>query len=235
LSKVTVVIPFFNCKYVDQAIESVLNQTYQNIEIIVVDDGSTSHQERIMPYMDRIHYIGKSNGGTASALNCGIQLATGTYVTWLSSDDLFYPAKIERQVAFMEQHHAAISYTDFHNINEYNQVTQHCATIQFMTARSFIEAFTIFCPVNGCTVMMRKDFVRNIGYFDEKLPYTHDYEFWLRTLLCRVDFHYINEPLTAYRRHSTMGTVQNLEAVQTEFEFVRKGYYSQLQSLLNTL
>jgi hypothetical protein len=83
--------------------------------------------------------------------------------------------------------------------------------------------------------MMRKDFVRSIGYFDEKLPYTHDYELWLRTLLSRVDFHYINEPLTAYRRHSNMGTVQNLEAVQTEFEFVRRGYYSQLQSLLNAL
>jgi teichuronic acid biosynthesis glycosyltransferase TuaG len=235
MPKVTVVIPFFNCRYVDQAIESVLNQTYRDVEIIVVDDGSTMHQERIIPYMDRIHYIGKSNGGTASALNYGIQSGTGTYVAWLSSDDMFYPSKIERQVAFMEQHYASISYTDYHNINEYSQITQHCVSFPFVSSRAFVEAFALTCPVNGCTVMMRKEFVQNMGYFDERLAYTQDYEFWLRTLLNRVDFHYINEPLTAYRRHEQMGSNRNTGAILAEFESVRQGYFSQLRALLNTI
>jgi teichuronic acid biosynthesis glycosyltransferase TuaG len=83
--------------------------------------------------------------------------------------------------------------------------------------------------------MMRKDFVHNIGYFNEKLLYTQDYDFWLRTLLSRVDFHYINEPLTAYRRHDQMGSVRHIAAIQAEFESVRTGYSSPLQMLLNTI
>ncbi len=209
-----------------------MNQTCRDIEVIVVDDGSAIHKERIKPYMDRIHYITKANGGTASALNHGIRLAAGTYVAWLSSDDMFYPTKVERQLAFMEQQNAAISYTDYHVINESSQVTESCATVKFPTARALIEAFASYCPVNGSTVMMRKDFVHNIGYFDESLPFTHDYEFWLRTLLHRVDFYYINEPLTAYRKHKQMGTVRHIAAIQTEFETVKKACLPQLRKLL---
>ncbi|ASR46135.1 glycosyl transferase [Paenibacillus kribbensis] len=235
LPKVSVIIPFFNCPYVDQAVASVLNQTYPNIEIIVVDDGSTMHQEHLIPYMDRIYYIGKMNGGTATALNYGIQFCTGKYIAWLSSDDRFYSTKIEHQVNFMEQHQAEASFTDYHVINKANKIICHNATAKFMTVRSFIEAFSSYCPLNGCTVMMKKDYVRNIGYFNEKLLYTHDYDFWIRIILNHTKFHYLNEPLTAYRHHEQMGTVQHYQAIVRELETVRQTYQPQLQMLLNTL
>ena len=69
LPKVSIIIPFYNDSYIDQAVVSALYQTYPNIEIIVVDDGSTQHQYRLAPYLSRIIYLGKANGGTASALN----------------------------------------------------------------------------------------------------------------------------------------------------------------------
>lgn len=235
LPKVSVIIPFFNCPYVDQAVASVLNQTYPNIEIIVVDDGSTMHQERLIPYMDRIYYLGKMNGGTATALNYGIQMSTGKYTVWLSSDDMFYSTKIERQVNFMEQHQAEVSFTDYHVINKANEVICHNATAKFTTVRSFIEAFSSYCPLNGCTVMMKKDYVRNIGYFNEKLLYTHDYDFWIRVVLNHTEFHYLDEPLTAYRRHEQMGTVQHYQAIVQELETIRQIYQNQLQVVLNTL
>jgi glycosyltransferase involved in cell wall biosynthesis len=110
--KVSVVIPFYNCPYIEHALQSVLSQSWEPYEIIVVDDGSTVHSDLIRPYFPRIHYLGKSNGGTASALNHGILHATGDYVAWLSSDDLFYRDKINNQVLFMEQNHLLISYTN---------------------------------------------------------------------------------------------------------------------------
>ncbi|WP_394514565.1 glycosyltransferase family A protein [Priestia aryabhattai] len=95
MTKVSIIIPFYNCSYIDQAIQSALNQTYQDIEIIVVNDGSSKFNEKITPYLDRILYIEKENGGTASALNLGIKNATGEYFAWLSSDDIFLPIKYQ--------------------------------------------------------------------------------------------------------------------------------------------
>lgn len=80
LPKVSVVVPFYNCPYVDRAVHSVLNQSYPNVEIIVVNDGSTQHVEKLAPYLDRILYVEKANGGTATALNVGIRRATGAYL-----------------------------------------------------------------------------------------------------------------------------------------------------------
>ncbi|HEY4391069.1 MAG TPA: glycosyltransferase [Paenibacillus sp.] len=233
--KVSVVIPFYNCPYLNQAVASALNQTYSNIEIIVVDDGSTIHQERLIPYKDRINYIVKMNGGTATALNQGIHASSGKYIAWLSSDDMFYPTKIERQVSFMEQQQAVICYTDYHVINAASEVKNLNATAKFNTARSFIEAFLSYCPVNGCTVMIKKDYFYNIVFFNEALRYTHDYDFWVRIILNRADFYYLDEPLTAYRHHEQMGTVQLYPAIEKEFESIKQVYQTPLQMVLNSL
>lgn len=79
MSKVSIIVPFYNCPYINQALDSLVNQTYSNIEIIVVNDGSTQFSEGIIPYLDKIKYIQKENGGTTSALNTGIKHATGDY------------------------------------------------------------------------------------------------------------------------------------------------------------
>lgn len=106
MSKVSIVVPFFNCSYIDHALDSLTKQTYTNIEIIVVNDGSTKHTDKILPYLDKIIYIIKENGGTASALNVGIQQATGDYICWLSSDDIYDHHKIAIQLESMKTHNA---------------------------------------------------------------------------------------------------------------------------------
>jgi len=104
---VSVIIPTFNRSgYITEAIESVLNQTYKDIEIIVVDDGSTDDTaERLKPYEEKIRYIRTENGGPASARNAGMKEARGKYVSFLDSDDLYYPYKTELQVNFLDMHH----------------------------------------------------------------------------------------------------------------------------------
>ncbi|CAM4014404.1 glycosyltransferase [Cohnella lubricantis] len=232
---VTIVIPFYNDRYIDQAVASALSQTYAPIEVIVVDDGSTLHQEKLQPYMGRIHYLGKSNGGTASALNYGIRLASGKYVAWLSSDDVFYAHKIARQVEYMERHQALISCTDFNIIGPNSEQLMHSVAVKFGSAKEFIRAMLSFCPVNGCTVMMHRSLPNRVGWFNETLASTQDYEFWLRVLLARVDFHYINEQLTAYRWHEGMGTQRHKAAASREFARVRDYYAPRISALLQTL
>jgi glycosyltransferase involved in cell wall biosynthesis len=235
LPLVSVVIPFYNCPYIDQAVSSVLSQTYPNFEVIVMDDGSTLHQEKLNPFRSRIHYLGKANGGTGSALNYAMRMASGEYIAWLSSDDLMSPLRIATQLSYMQEHKALISCTDFHLINANNEIMMWSLAVKFPSAKQFIESLLTFCPINGSTVMMHRSVPEQIGWFNESLACTQDYEYWIRVHLARIDFHYINETLTLYRWHEGMGTVQKKQTVDHEFNLVRSRYGSQMQSLLVSL
>ncbi|PYE48310.1 glycosyltransferase [Paenibacillus barcinonensis] len=222
--RVSIVIPFYNCPYVPQAIQSALNQTYAEVEVIVVNDGSTRHEELLQPYLPHINVLGKSNGGTASALNHGIRHASGDYVAWLSSDDSFYPDKIRYQLEFMQREQVLVSHTNFHYINEHSAVTRMHAGPGPMSELDFLRRFNGSNPVNGCTVMIRKDLFGGVGLFDELLPYTHDLDLWLRILLNGHRFPYLNEPLTAYRWHGGMGSVRHADAIGREAAMVWSRY-----------
>ncbi|MBE9916012.1 glycosyltransferase [Paenibacillus donghaensis] len=214
---VTIVIPFFNDPYVDQAVRSALSQSYKPIEIIVVDDGSTKHTDRLAPYKRHIHYLGKANGGTATALNHGIRHASGEYIAWLSSDDVFYRDKINNQVLFMQEQNALISHTNFNNINAQSKIVKYRAGCVFNNMADFYRLFLNANPVNGCTVMMKKELFCHIGLFDEALPYTHDLEFWARVIQAGIPFPYLDEPLVGYRWHDSMGTLRHQEAIRLEY------------------
>lgn len=233
--KVTIVIPFFNDPYITQAVDSALAQTYPNIEIIVVDDGSTKHAKLLAPYAGRIHYLGKANGGTASALNHGFRLASGEYIAWLSSDDYFYPEKIALQVEAMERHGRMISHTGFDLIDETGFVTAKGIIPPGREMAQFYRGFLNSNPVNGCTVMMSKQLYRHIGPFDEKLLYTHDLDYWYRVILAGFPFLLLPEALTAYRRHSEMGSVRHRLAIQKEIAATNDAYASRYQSFLAVL
>ncbi|QHW33423.1 glycosyltransferase [Paenibacillus rhizovicinus] len=213
---VSIVIPFYNDPYVTEAIESVLAQTYRDYEIIVVDDGSNAHQDLLGRYEDRIHYIGQSNGGTASALNSGFRLASGKYVAWLSSDDRFYPDKIKRQVEAMERTGSLISHTGFDVIDGRGKMTAFDIIPPDIASGDFYRAFQQSNPVNGSTVVMTKELFRLIGPFSETMRYTHDLDYWFRVLLSGTPFLLLPEPLCAYRRHEEMGTVKHKEAIELE-------------------
>src|SRR6185437_2092788 len=103
--KVSIIIPVYNTeKYLDECIQSALNQTYHDIEIIAVNDGSKDNSLNILEqYSDKIKIISKSNGGTASALNVGIKNMNGQWFKWLSADDLLHPTAIEELVNVAEK------------------------------------------------------------------------------------------------------------------------------------
>ena len=102
--KISVVIPSYNAAdTIVEAVESVLAQTWPAVECLLIDDGYKDHTAEVLkPYLDRIRYIKKENGGFASARNLGMKMATGDYIAWLDADDIFEPDKLEKQMAFFD-------------------------------------------------------------------------------------------------------------------------------------
>ncbi len=230
-SKVSIIIPTYNCPYVDQAIKSALNQTYHAIEVIVVNDGSTKYQEKIRPYLNKIRYVEKENGGTASALNIGIKNATGDYFAWLSSDDYYLPEKISKQMAFMKVRNADVSYSNFNLINPDNKVIKAFAGMKFPSKMEFYKSLQHCCPINGSTVMIKMDIFNRLGLFDETLRYTQDFDMWLRVVQ-HHEFHYLNEPLTLYRIHEEMGTKKYSQKQMEEANFLFGKFHNELKKLI---
>jgi teichuronic acid biosynthesis glycosyltransferase TuaG len=204
--KVSIIIPFYNCSYIDQAIQSALDQNYKNIEVIVVDDGSTIFTEKIQPFLEKIRYLKKENGGTATALNHGIRAATGEYIAWLSSDDYFLPEKISKQVSFMISHQAEASFTNYDCIGNEDQLLFTWHGKRFKDINEVYHTFLLYNAINGCTVIIKKAVFDKVGYFNPYHRYTHDYEMWLRLLVNGYKIYYLDEALTKFRLHEESGT-----------------------------
>ncbi|MFC4098465.1 glycosyltransferase [Paenibacillus xanthanilyticus] len=235
---VSIIIPFYCDPYVPIAIQSALDQTYPNKEIVIVSDGSYQYNELLIPYLannPNVYLFEKPNGGTASALNAGIRVASGEYVAWLSSDDLFYPHKLERQIADMIAMRKLISYSDYDAIDGNGMLTHHRVTPKYPDELSFYRAFAQYCPINGCTVVANRQMMLESGLFDETLPYTHDYDLWFRIAASGIKFHYVDEPLIQYRIHGGMGSMRHHEAIQHEAEFTRQRRWPQLAGYIRQL
>lgn len=230
MSKVSIVVPFYNCQYINQALDSLVNQTYKDIEIIVVNDGSTLYSEKIIPYLDKIKYIEKENGGTASALNMGIKNATGHYICWLSSDDMFYPEKTEVQLDFMKQNNSFFSYTSYYCMNENGEITTKSLGVNPPNRLELIKAMSRVNIINGCSIMVDKRVFNLTGVFDEKLRYAHDYDLWIR-IVQKFDVHHVSQPLLLYRVHNQMGSLKYAAKIQQETLMVVNRHKAKMQQL----
>jgi GT2 family glycosyltransferase len=182
---VSVVIPVYKgANYVADAIESVLAQTYQNIEIIVVDDGSPDDgatRRAVEKFIPRVRYIHQENQGVAGALNTGWQAMRGEIFSWLSHDDLFVPDKTEKQIAFrnMIGRDDAVIYSDYMNVDPDNQRLYDVVMDHDMLTRQPLLAILRGCT-NGCTMLIPKKVFEVVGGFDTSLRHTQDYDFWDR-------------------------------------------------------
>ena len=201
--KVSIVIPTYNhARYLPSALDSVINQSYANIEVLVIDDGSTDGTaELVKPYRSIINYVYKENGGTPSALNLGLSRATGKYICWLSADDMFFSEKVAKQVGLMESDPSlGFSYTSFTVIDANGKKQYDVNSSYFTDKQEMVTKFMAGCFINGSSVMMRSSALKVIGDFDESLPQAHDYDLWFRFLR---HFHcgFLSEHLLAYRWH----------------------------------
>ncbi len=194
---VSVIIPTFNrARSLIQAVASVLAQSYSNLEIIVVDDGSTDNSADLLHsrFGSRIRLLRlPRNRGVSYARNRGIELSRGSFIAFLDSDDLWEPEKAERQIAFMRTaSEIMISQTDEIWIRNGKRVNP-CKHHQKPSGSIFTECLPL-CVVSPSAVMMRRRFFAEIGFFDESFPACEDYDLWLRTA-CRYPIPLLTEKL----------------------------------------
>lgn len=202
--KVSIIIPVYNGeKYIKNSIESALNQSYTNIEIVVVDDGSTDNTRKIVEeYKEKVKYFHKENGGVSSALNFGIEKMTGEYFSWLSHDDEYYPNKIEREVATLAllEDKETIICSNYDFMSENGNVYAH-KDINHSKVTKYPELLLLEGFINGITLLIHKNIFKKYGKFDETLFCTQDYAKWLE-LIKKCNFYHICDYLTKTRIHS---------------------------------
>lgn len=220
MPKVSVIIPTYNReKYIVETLQSVFAQTFTDYEVIVIDDGSTDNTSVVLkPYLDRIIYIRKPNGGQGSARNAGIKMAKGEYMAFLDSDDLWMPEKLELQVKYLDEHpDVGLVFTDYVVFSEDSPSHGLSPARGEGGQRRFSDELNKKCYsgndlsfnilfrgnfIANLTVMVRMDCFECVGYFDEsrELIGGEDYDMWLRIAI-RYKLGHIPEILAQYRVH----------------------------------
>lgn len=201
MPRVSVIIPFYNrMRWVADAVRSVLAQTYRNFEIILVDDGST---EDITSCVDirnqQIQYLRQENKGPAAARNLGISVANGAFISFLDSDDIFLPDKLEKQVACMlNAPEALMSHTSYELIDVNKNLLGVVNSSRF--AGHVYPAILLGCPIATPTVMIRREAFCNGLRFKEDMRIAEDILLWSE-IAQRSPILGIDEPLTRVRKH----------------------------------
>jgi hypothetical protein len=204
---VSIVVPIYNsAQFLKESLESIINQTYSNIEIICVNDGSTDNSLEILKlFSDKITIINQENQGLASALNAGIKIANGKWFKWFSPDDIMYSYAIESLVNVAKKDPNIIVYSNWEIINEngekqrnfyesnYNELSNFDYSVRLLDGMQ-INVNTILIPL----FVFEKCEIREL---DD--PVAIDYDLLLRaSLLYKIKFHLIQKPLIKYRIHT---------------------------------
>lgn len=187
--KVSVIIPTYNSgKLALEAVCSVLAQTQPAHEVIVVDDGSTDQtQTTLSPVISKIKFISQKNKGRSVARNCGIAHSSGDYIAFLDADDIWYPEKLEKQLAFLQAYPAAgWSYCKTHLVDESgNLLLSDFWPDVFGSGNPGINVLREYFLTSGMeistsTVLVESSLFQKVGFFNERLPTSEDTELWAR-------------------------------------------------------
>lgn len=212
---VSVIIPSYNAgRYVKEAVDSALAQTYKNIEIIVVDDGSTDNTKEILePYIAarKIKYIYQANKGLAGARNIGIKNSKGEYVAFLDADDIFLPEKIEKQVSQMEANPACdMSYCDLYHFWDEEPDKLFKLDYKYYSGRDVLPNLLKRSFIAPVTVLLRRTVFDRYGLFSEEIKqFAEDWELWLRLAYGGAQICFLPEILAKLRLRRE-GNIQGL-------------------------
>lgn len=247
---VSIIIPVFNgSDYLKECINSALQQTYNNVEVVVINDGSDDEgaTEKIaLSFGDKIRYFQKENGGVSSALNFGIEKMKGEWFSWLSHDDLYAPEKIELQIKSVRNQmldpERTIVSCNTQYIDAYGKKIFHPSpykTGHFTGERIFSE----LCKGNifyGCALLIPKDAIVEVNGFENKYRFIQDWVCWLELSLRGYDFFLLDGEFVKARIHGNQQTkkISNLQPREVEdylLKIVNRAEYSENKFVLKTI
>ena len=200
---VSVVIPVYNSEqYITECIDSALTQTYQNIEIIIVDDGSTDNTVNIISEYNNelIKLFHQKNAGSGAARNHGIEQASGTWIAFLDADDIWLPDKLQKQL----EHCSDLdwSHTDLYLHGDV--YPRHTKTTELTPKHSgfILKNLLVENSIGTSSVIIKKEILQKLGAFNTDLRALQDWDLWLR-VAAENQICYVDEPLVYYRVHSS--------------------------------
>jgi glycosyltransferase involved in cell wall biosynthesis len=244
--KVSVVIPTYDrAAKVQRAVESVLAQTMKDIEVVVVDDGSSDNTAEVLStaFRDRIRYLVQTNQGASVARNRGVEEAHGEWIAFLDSDDRWEPDKLEAQFKALEKFaECGACYTDTRLFNypenrtlfqlaEANYAHQGSEGINTEVLRLLVRPGGAGMVVHLSSLLARRDLIRKTGGFDPKLLYSQDSEFMFR-LAMQTSFCFVSRPLVWFDRAPVETRHVGVSAQWDKTEFFLKDSQLRLEGLL---
>ncbi|CQR71220.1 Putative glycosyltransferase EpsE [Sporomusa ovata DSM 2662] len=226
---VSIIMPTYNQdQFIAQSIQSVIEQTFTDWELIIVNDGSTDNTVDIIRKYNtycygKIKIINKEvNQGIALAINDGLRAARGKYFCWLSSDDLFTSNKLEKQVSFLELYSEyGMVFSGYDWIDEKGNYLGTIIEKELEGATLYRTLLVRDC-IHGCSIMIRREYLDEVGMFNPDFKYAQDYDMWLR-LATNLNIAYLSESLLKGRIHSKAGTNEGkneIDAIHVIFTFI---------------
>lgn len=228
---VTIITPSYNQgQFIEETILSVLNQSYANIEYIVIDGGSTDNTLEILyKYKNKIKYIVENDNGQSDAINKGFRMAKGEFVGWINSDDFLVSTCVERCVdKFIKNDNLGLVYGILGIMDSKGKKNQELNVPNVSLNMLLNEKAAIIQPGS----FYRTCVVKKVGYLDESLHYVMDYDLWVK-LLKHSEIQFINEIVAYFRIHDNSKTGSQLECFAPELHKVSKKYGASIYILPN--
>ena len=237
---ISIITPSYNQgRFIRQTIDSVLGQSYKNVEYIVIDGGSTDETVKILKsYGDKIKWISEKDKGQGDAINKGMKIARGEIVAYLNSDDYYLPGTLERVADFFVKNIREKWLSgDYLIVDANGKPMQSFVTFYKNLWKTFPRknALKITNYVCQPATFWKRDVFEKIGYFDQSYRYVMDYDFWMR-LLKNYSLNLVDQKFCAFRIHSTSkGGTQYINQFDEEIVALRRYNTNKLIDLAHVL
>lgn len=206
-NKISVIIPVFNGeKYIEEAIQSVINQTYKPFEIIVIDDGSTDKTEEIVKQFPGIRYFYQENSGTAISLNTGLSKVEGDFIAFLDSDDYWSKDKLENQVAYLDAH-PETQIVFGHHRRFYTKANADLTSLEFEDTQRILPGYF------KQALLAKSEVFNKVGLFDESIKMGDFLDWYRRASDLNVKMHHMDEVVFYRRIHGENSSLRNKEHI----------------------
>lgn len=235
-SLISVVMPCFNAeKYLREAVESVLKQTYPYVELIVVDDGSTDNTKAILrSFGDRVRLLEQKSLGAGPARNAGIKCSKGEFIAFLDSDDYWSPECLEKLHSALVNSKAALAYCGWQNIGLEGPAGRPYIPPDYELhdkLRIFLRSASPW-PIHAA--LTRRNIMEEVGGFDEQWPSCEDYDLWLRIVVTRPVL-LVEEVLSFYRHHKQLQMNSKLAWDAKHIWLIKKAFVQRFPDLVKDI